>query len=54
MACFDTTTFLQNLVLKWRRYHVSHQNEAGLHALNVVLRENFELVVVLVLESKAL
>ena len=22
MACFETTTFLQNLVLKWRRYHV--------------------------------
>ena len=30
----------------------SHQNDVGLHALNVVLRENFVLVVVLVLESK--
>ena len=32
----------------------SRQNDAGLHALNVVLRENLVLVVVLVLESKAL
>ena len=30
----------------------SRQNEAGLRALNVVLRENLVLVVVLVLESK--
>ena len=22
LTCFDTTTFLQNLVLKWRQYHV--------------------------------
>ena len=32
----------------------SRQNEAGLRALTVVLRENLVLVVVLVLESKAL
>ena len=32
----------------------SHQNDAGLNARNVVLRENFVLVVVFVLESKAL
>ena len=32
----------------------SRQNDAGLRALTVVLRENLVLVVVLVLESKAL
>ena len=32
----------------------SRQNDAGLRAITVVLRENFLLVVVLVLESKAL
>ena len=32
----------------------SRQNDVGLRALNVALRENLVLVVVLVLESKAL
>ena len=54
LPCFDTTTFLQNLALKWRRYHVfSLQNYACLREPNVVLWEKLALVVCLVLESKA-
>ena len=34
--------------------HFSHQNDVGLRALNVILRETLVLIVVLILESKAL
>ena len=50
LTCFDTTTFLQNLVLK---SSFSRQNDADLRALNVVLRENrLDLAVILVLDRK--
>ena len=48
-TCFDTTTFLQNLVLK---SSFSRQNDADLRALNVVLWENLDLAVILVLDRK--
>ena len=51
LTCFDTTTFWQNLVLKWWCSHFSCQNEAGLCALDVFLWENLVLVV-LVQESE--
>ena len=55
LTCFDSTTFLQNRVLKWRRYHVfPAKMKLVLHALNVVLWENLVLLVVLALESKGL
>ena len=54
LTCFDSTTFLQNLLLKWRRYQVFPAKMTLVCAFTVALRENLVLAVVLVLESKAL
>ena len=55
LTCFDTTAFLQNLGTKMTTVsNFSRQNEADLRAINVVLWENLVLIVVLVLESRAL
>ena len=55
LTCFDTTAFLPNLGTKMTTVsNFSRQNEADLRAINVVLWENLVLIVVLVLESRAL
>jgi len=54
LTCFDSTTFAKPRTKMTTVSRFSRQNDLGLRARNVVLRENLVLLVVLVLESKTL
>ena len=54
LICFDTTTFLQNLEVKWRLYQIFPAKMTLVCASSILFYENLVIVLALVLELRPL